>query len=230
MAGKVSRDSKWRSRVWQISCVLFVLMSGMMSLVLVGLRPIGADERQEYMISERVAQGLSQGKPNRSAKEPAEDWMPSVAETPWQYIVIHHSASESGSVETIHREHLQRKDAAGNPWQGIGYHFVIGNGRGMNDGAVKATFRWGEQIHGAHSGNAMFNVRGIGICLIGNFEIAPPTKAQIHAVRELVKVLAKRLRISRENLVGHAAVKATACPGKHFPLKDLRMVIPEHQP
>ena len=86
---------------------------------------------------------------------------------------------------------------------------------------------WDEQLHGAHSGNAMFNARGIGICLIGNFEQAPPTKEQMQSVRTLVAVLATRHQIPRERIIGHAAVKATACPGKHFPLNELRQVIPE---
>jgi hypothetical protein len=155
--------------------------------------------------------------------------MASVPETAWQFIVLHHSASESGSVESIHEEHRSRKDAEGNPWLGIGYHFVIGNGHGMNDGSVQPTFRWDEQIHGAHSGSAMFNTHGIGICLIGNFENTQPTKAQLQSVRDLVQALAARHRIPRKNLMGHASVKATACPGKHFPLKEIRMVIPETQ-
>lgn len=154
-------------------------------------------------------------------------WMASVPETTWQYIVIHHSATETGSVKSIHEEHRQRIDASGNPWLGIGYHFVIGNGDGMTDGFVEPTFRWKEQIHGAHSGHAIFNARGIGICLIGNFENAQPTKAQLKSVRDLVRVLAVRHGIPPENLIGHASVKATVCPGKYFPLKEIKLVIPQ---
>ncbi len=171
--------------------------------------------------------GLSKDRTMPSVTQPVNDWRPDLQETSWQFLIIHHSATESGSLKTIHEEHRKRKDAAGNPWLGIGYHFVIGNGHGMKDGAVEATFRWNEQIHGAHSGDAMFNARGIGICLIGNFENRPPSTAQLESVRGLVKTLADRHRITRENLMGHASVKATACPGKHFPLKELRTVIPE---
>lgn len=152
----------------------------------------------------------------------AVGWMASVPEADWQYIILHHSASSSGSVESIHREHRQRKDASGNPWLGIGYHFVIGNGQGMDDGLIQPTFRWSDQVHGAHSGNALFNARGIGICLIGNFEQQAPTMAQMRAVRDLVKTLSLRHQISFNRIMGHGDVKATACPGKHFPLKELR--------
>ena len=61
----------------------------------------------------------------------------------WDYIVLHHTASESGSVASIHEEHLRRKDKNGNAWLGIGYHFVIGNGSGMDDGEIEPTFRFG---------------------------------------------------------------------------------------
>jgi hypothetical protein len=205
------------------------VFSGTGVLAVLSCQGTQANEHPAWMIPGRVVIGLSELR-NRPATSGSEDrWMASVPETKWQFIIIHHSASESGSVESIHEEHRSRKDADGNPWLGIGYHFVIGNGHGMNDGTVQPTFRWDEQIHGAHSGNAMFNTRGIGICLIGNFEKAQPTKAQLQSVRKLVRALAVRHGIPRENLMGHASVKATACPGKHFPLKEIRMVIPERQ-
>src|SRR5262245_25118700 len=54
-------------------------------------------------------------------------WQPAVPARNWKYIVIHHTATGSGSVESIHESHLKNKDKSGNPWLGIGYHFVIGN-------------------------------------------------------------------------------------------------------
>ncbi len=184
-----------------------------------------AQENRSWMISGATVRGLSGGRTKTKPTDSKRSWMAEVEETEWQYIVLHHSATESGSVESIHEEHLNRRDAEGNPWLGIGYHFLIGNGLGMPDGTVQATFRWQEQIHGAHSGNEVFNARGIGICLIGNFEDTHPSKAQINSLKSLVKVLAARHRITPERLMGHASVKATACPGKHFPLNEIRQVI-----
>ena len=179
------------------------------------------------MISGRTVLGLSGGQQNSkgSRQDVKKLWMADVEETQWEYIIIHHSATDSGSVESIHAEHLKRRDAEGNRWLGIGYHFVIGNGHGMPDGSVQSTFRWNEQIHGAHSGSEVFNSRGIGICVIGNFDDAAPSKAQLDSLKSLVKVISSRHRITQENFMGHAAVKTTACPGKHFPLKEVRDVI-----
>lgn len=208
---------------------LFTLI-GASSLVVVFLsfsHKVVGQERRSYMIPGRVFSGMSGVQPGtvRFEGDVQKQWIADVDETEWQYLVIHHSATVSGSVELIHEQHLKRRDTDGNPWLGIGYHFVIGNGQGMADGAIQATFRWKEQIHGAHSGSAVVNARGIGICVIGNFENSSPSIAQLKSLKTLVRFLAVRHRITPENLMGHADVKATACPGKHFPLNDVRQVI-----
>ncbi len=47
----------------------------------------------------------------------------------WTCIVIHHSADDRGTPESIDRAHRQRG------WDELGYHFVIGNGDGGVPGA-----------------------------------------------------------------------------------------------
>src|SRR4029078_798906 len=116
-------------------------------------------------------------------------WEPAVQSRPWTSIVIHHTASKRGSVESIHEAHLKRKDKDGNPWQGIGYHFVIGNGNGMTDGEIEPTFRWREQMQGGHAGSGGYHEHGIGIALVGNFDEQPPTAAQLAAIKQLVMAL-----------------------------------------
>ncbi len=153
-------------------------------------------------------------------------WTPRVAVRDWQAIVIHHTASHSGSVESIHQVHQQRKDAAGNPWRGIGYHFVIGNGHGMEDGEVEATFRWREQLEGAHAGVSRYNQQGVGICLVGNFDDRLPTEAQLAALKRLVAWLSQEYDIPVQQVKGHGQLKATACPGKYFPMHELTRIGP----
>lgn len=184
-------------------------------------------EDRPWMISARTAQGLGEKRETvtHTPARGAERWLAEVPEIGWQYVVIHHSGTTEGSVASIHAEHRRRVDASGNPWLGIGYHFVIGNGQGMPDGHVEATFRWKEQIHGAHSGNAAVNARGIGICLIGNFENHRPTDKQIQSLKRLLTELSQRHQIPEVRLLGHSDVKATACPGKHFDFSELRRVM-----
>jgi hypothetical protein len=158
-------------------------------------------------------------------------WKPTVAARDWKHIVIHHTATKSGSVESIHVAHLKKKDKDGNPWLGIGYHFVIGNGDGMPDGAIEPTFRWRTQIQGAHAGstNKDYNERGIGICLVGDFEKTPPTPAQRKSVKLLVQTLRAEYKVPATSVVGHKDIRAsaTACPGKLFPMAEVAGGVPE---
>lgn len=150
-------------------------------------------------------------------------WKPTVKVRDWKHIVIHHTASEAGSVEAIHTAHLARKDKNGKKWLGIGYHFVIGNGSGMADGEIEPTFRWKQQMQGAHAGNDEYNQHGIGVCLVGNFENHKPSVAQLTAIKKLVGVLKREYHIPGNQIVGHRDVKSTACPGKMFPLTEVAM-------
>jgi len=145
----------------------------------------------------------------------------------WKYIVIHHSATQAGSVNAFHRFHTKQG------YGGIAYHFVIGNGNGMKDGEVQETFRWEKQVAGAHvSGNSWdHNIFGIGICLVGNLEKSPPTHAQQAALAKLVAKLKAKYRISNEHIIGHKHVpfddtsgrtERTSCPGKKLKLETLR--------
>jgi len=145
----------------------------------------------------------------------------------WQYIVVHHTATPSATLNAIKHNHI------GKGFEGVGYHFVINNGRapGTADGKITPTERWIEQRPGAHakvSHHPEFNREGIGICLVGNFELAPPTPAQMASLEMLVLALGNRYDIGPGNVVGHGELKNTKCPGRLFPLEaflmDLRAV------
>lgn len=131
----------------------------------------------------------------------------------WRYIVIHHSATAVGSASAIDRWHREKD------WDGLGYHFVIGNGTGSPDGAVEVGFRWRQQREGAHAktdGNFM-NEHGIGICLVGDFNSTNPSPAQMRSLERLCRFLTEYCRVSPRNLRLHCDVKPTECPGRHFP-------------
>jgi hypothetical protein len=137
----------------------------------------------------------------------------------WKYLVIHHSATRSATLEAIerwHRETLHTDDA--------GYHFVINNGRaeGTRDGEITPTTRWLEQRAGAHchvAGRPEFNEQGIGICLVGHFNREQPTAAQMASLEALTAALADRYHIPLEHVVGHGELKNTECPGTLFPMR-----------
>ncbi len=150
-----------------------------------------------------------------------ENWEPREPLREWKYIILHHSATETGNVESIDAVHRRRRDSKGQPWLGIGYHFVIGNGHGMPDGAIEPTFRWEEQTHGAHAGTAIHNQWGIGVCLVGHFDRHPPTQAQLQSVQRLISLLRLEFGIDENRVLGHSTIRPTACPGKLFHLDDV---------
>ena len=140
----------------------------------------------------------------------------------WTCIVLHHSATPSATFEAIRQYHLDLG------FEGVGYHFVINNGKapGTSDGQIIATQRWLEQRAGAHAlvnRHPEFNSTGIGICLVGNFEEHEPTPRQMASLEMLVLALAERYHIPLDRIVGHGELKNTKCPGRLFPLEAFVM-------
>lgn len=135
----------------------------------------------------------------------------------WKYIVIHHSATGAGSAAEFDTFHREKRG-----WEnGLGYHFVIGNGSGSPDGEIEIGNRWIDQINGAHAGVEEYNHYGIGICLVGNFNQSRPTAAQMSALSTLVEYLQNRCHISSENVIMHRHCRQTDCPGRNFPYYKL---------
>ncbi len=132
----------------------------------------------------------------------------------WQGIVVHHSATRGGSADTLDQQH---RDAGLN---GLGYHFVISNGQGDRNGAIRVGQRWTNQTPGAHTvgPNAdWYNNNTIGICLIGDGERRRFTKAQLRALAQLTELLQDELGIQMESIRLHREIAPTASPGRLFP-------------
>ncbi|MGB7159173.1 MAG: peptidoglycan recognition family protein [Tepidisphaeraceae bacterium] len=146
------------------------------------------------------------------------DWTPTIAPRQWKWIVIHHSATPAGSAAVFDKMH---KDKG---WDELGYHFVIGNGTNSGNGQVEVGNRWKSQKWGAHAKTAdnKYNDYGIGICLVGNFDLDRPTPAQQQSLAKLVAFLEKTYRITPERVVGHGETKATDCPGKYVSIAQVR--------
>jgi hypothetical protein len=164
--------------------------------------------------------------PARLASYSEPGWTPAVGVSDrWTCIVIHHSADDKGTPESIDRAHRQRG------WDELGYHFVIGNGDGFPDGQVYVGSRWLKQKHGAHCkvpGN-YYNEHGIGICLVGNFEEHLPSEPQMQALARLVLFLEDRCGFGYDRILTHGGITGkTRCPGRYFSMNDLyrRIYVP----
>jgi hypothetical protein len=145
-------------------------------------------------------------------------WTPRVAPRPWKWIVIHHSASPAGSMAVFDKEHKAKG------WDGVGYHFVIGNGTDSGDGQVEVTPRWPIQKWGAHAKTLdnRYNDYGIGICMVGNFDVERPTPKQMASLTKLVAFLMQTYHIPPQNVLGHRDTKATDCPGRYVNVAAIR--------
>ena len=147
----------------------------------------------------------------------------------WRGIIVHHSATSTGNAAEFDSLHKKRTDRNGEHWLGLGYHFVINNGRGGADGKVETGFRWRKQMTGAHCrprscSHNYWNEHTIGICLVGNFEHARPTQAQYNSLAKLIWFLQQRYNIPANAIQGHGDIAGakTACPGRNFSWWALR--------
>ncbi|MGA1193072.1 MAG: LysM peptidoglycan-binding domain-containing protein [Kiritimatiellia bacterium] len=138
----------------------------------------------------------------------------------WKHIVIHHSASKSGSLKSFDAYHRQKRRME----NGLAYHFVIGNGQSMPDGEIGIGDRWKKQLRGGHLTSDAQNEIALGICLVGNFDVSKPTDAQMKSLHALVRHLMRRCGVPGSEVKTHREIniKPTACPGKHFPIKTFR--------
>ncbi len=136
----------------------------------------------------------------------------------WKHIVIHHSGTFVGSAKAFERAHRARGME-----NGMAYHFLIGNGRGMKDGEVVIGRRWKEQLAGGHLASEALNQVSIGICLIGNFEVTQPTSAQMRSLQALVQNLLQLTDLPSSAVTTHGKIhpRHTECPGSRFPFKLL---------
>lgn len=105
-------------------------------------------------------------------------------------IILHHSATLTGSAESYARYHVDT-----NGWAGIAYHFVI-----EKDGTVKYCNDLTTVSY--HSGNS--NTRSVGVNLTGDFRYQEPTDAQYTSLFKLIPILVDILNIKDyKKVIGH---------------------------
>lgn len=123
------------------------------------------------------------------------------------YIVLHHAAAVNCTPQDIDNWHK------GNGWTGIGYHFFV-----RKDGTIyRGRPLWALGAHVAGS-----NSNSIGICAEGNFDIEKQMRdEQKYAIAELLDYLHK-YHFPNAKIVGHRDIGSSACPGKYYPLEELK--------
>ena len=141
----------------------------------------------------------------------------------WKYILLHHSLTKDGktiSTQAIRRYHK------GLGWRDIGYHFLCE----LVNGEYEVLVGRDLNERGAHCKQASMNELAIGICLVGNFDLAVVPKPQWDRAVKFVAGLCEQLSISPQNVIAHRDYASyKSCPGEKFNMdffrQDVLMVI-----
>lgn len=141
------------------------------------------------------------------------------------HIVIHHSLTSDG--DTVSWDAIKKYHMEENGWRDIGYHFGVervGSGYSVLLGRMP-------DEDGAHCKEAKMNSRGIGVCLVGNFDIAAPPAGQWEKALKLCYWLVRAYSIPYQHVIGHREGQAMggllpgarkSCPGTKFDMDRFR--------
>jgi hypothetical protein len=130
----------------------------------------------------------------------------------WRYIYVHHSGTAAGNAMTL-----------AHSADGIGDHFVIGNGDGCMDGEIQVGQRWNKQLSALPpTGASDIDKDCISICLVGDFDHAVPTPTQLRRLQQLTTALQSRLRITGKNVLLIDRPGSAAASGRYFPATMFR--------
>ena len=134
----------------------------------------------------------------------------------YEYIIVHCSASTSGSEEEIKKWHKAKG------WKNTGYHFVINNGQIKPDlyyDFMNGVCEIGRPITEAGAHCLGYNSNSIGICIIGNGEY---TQEQFDTMYMVISELMRKHNIPVENVLGHYETPQSG--GKTCPVFNMALL------
>lgn len=123
-----------------------------------------------------------------------------------KYIALHHAEASVCTAKQVDEWHKS------NGWSGIGYHFFV-----RKDGSVyrgRPLDKLGAHVQG-------MNNCSLGICAEGAYSREFMPYVQKKAIAELIDYL-KRNFYPDAQIVGHREIGASDCPGKNYPLAELK--------
>lgn len=128
--------------------------------------------------------------------------------TPVPFVILHHTLwDECYDFESCCAEMRKIQDfhQGNRSWDDIGYNFCVGQ-----DGRIYEGRGW--DTVGAHA--PWYNLRSIGICIMGNFTVKLPNQKSVDAVSSLIKCAIEENKLKDSYILyGHRQVRATGCPG-----------------
>ncbi|MEM9065528.1 MAG: peptidoglycan recognition family protein [Planctomycetota bacterium] len=197
--------------VWASLIGAMTLSAGLMGLLQQGPRAAGASG---VSLTPLVAQGVASGASEIVLNPEAE-----LDRERWRGITIHHSGFSYDDPERLDARHRAMN------LRGLGYHFVIGNGKGMGDGELHIGRRWLEQLPGAHATGPeadWHNRHSIAICLVGDGDRGQFTERQLARLEQLVGALGGELSLASGDVRLHRDIAGVSSPGRFFPESRFR--------
>lgn len=193
-SGMMPRGARARRRAVVMMTFLGSIAGVSLLLMLLAPAPLAPDASRTLFatgVAESIEQALEPGAP------------PGVGR--WRRVFVHHSRTDYGSAATL-----------GRGPHGLGDHFLIGNGRGCADGEIQVSRRWDMQLAAAPPG-ATLGDDCISICLVGDFDRAAPTTAQLRRLEQLIVAIRERYGVAPENVVAFDVAGSPAGIGRNFP-------------
>jgi len=111
------------------------------------------------------------------------------------------------------------------PWNGPGYHWFA---EYLSDGNPWIIQGRSMMQTGAHCSQQGMNRKGIGVCVVGNYDVAPPPEDLFEKSADHVAWLCRMYRIPVENVVAHRDYASKTCPGSKFDMDYFRERVTEY--
>lgn len=137
------------------------------------------------------------------------------------HIILHHSLTKDSN--TVSWSAIRKYHIVDQGWRDIGYHFgieLIGEYYEILLGRLPDEM-------GAHCVAQGMNHGSLGICVVGNFDLARPCNAQWQRTLNLVRWLCQEHSISVDRVLGHGEVSKNGrtCPGRFFDMGKFRTLL-----
>ena len=99
------------------------------------------------------------------------------------------------------------------PW-----HFLVNR-----DGTIARGYLWRDRLPNGRSGIEDLDRTSLSICIAGDLDHSPPTRAQCREMVNLLDRLCREMGIGPEQVMTHAEMHpGKACPGKGLPAEAVR--------
>lgn len=134
----------------------------------------------------------------------------------YHYLVVHHTAADTGSLASVRRAHWARR------WFDAGYHLILANGtNGVAAGTLEPSLRYRLGCHAVATRSPRHNTLGLHVSVVGNYDQHAMPAAMRANLAHALTLLAERYDIAPDKILLHRDCSATACPGRFVDRADV---------